>query len=668
MSRTTTNFACAVVLAAMVLPAAAQKKGSAASKAAPPRQSGAQSGMRAGGAAELTLRGMTQVSRLSDPEISPDGRWVAFVSNHSGASKIWLVRVAGGEPKLLVPGTQSENAPQWSPDGKKIAFLSAREGQSDIWTTSSEGGDPARVTNEKSAKHGIRWSPDGNWIAYIGNRDKTQDIYVVGAAGGEARQVTKKTNEWDENRWAPAWSPDGKQIAFVSNRSDYFADDLWLVDVDGSHLQKVTTSVRVMTDPLWSPDGKHIAFNGVRNWEFWFDDMSDFYVVDMPERRVRKLATDGFATDLNGGLHMYWSPDSKSLYYRYNTRGDLNIWAVNVEGNMVATQVTNGPGVIQGMAISPKGDGIAYVRSTQSAPGDLAWVPLNGGEEKQLTHWATRFQDVAPPVKISFLSKDGMYINGYLYKPASLDAAKKYPGLVSVHGGGNNAYSNGFHAMEQYLAHKGYVVLAIEYRGSSGYGRRFQLVSWGSWAADQGWDAVAASDYLRALPYSNGKVGIYGGSYGGIMTLAALTRDSSKFQAAAPFYGIYDWSTAYRDGDRLMKFWVVMGMKGYKPDENPALYFEDSTINFVHKITTPMLIEHGELDRRAPYTQSLQLLEELKKQNKTFEFFHFPDEQHGIRRPDNFVNAYTRMEAWFDRYLKGVESKAPAQRASGEAQ
>ena len=127
-----------------------------------------------------------------------------------------------------------------------------------------------------------------------------------------------------------------------------------------------------------------------------------------------------------------------------------------------------------------------------------------------------------------------------------------------------------FILFEQYLASKGYLVLAIEYRGSSGYGRQFQLASWGSWANEQGWDAVAASDYLRSLNESNGKVGIYGGSYGGIMTMAAVTRDSSKFQAAAPFYGIYDWANAFKDGDRLMKFWVVMGMKGNRPDEIQA--------------------------------------------------------------------------------------------------
>jgi dipeptidyl aminopeptidase/acylaminoacyl peptidase len=317
------------------------------------------------------------------------------------------------------------------------------------------------------------------------------------------------------------------------------------------------------------------------------------------------------------------------------------------------------------MSVSSKGDLLAYVRNSQLHSGELTVVPLSGGEPRTLTNWATRFKGVAAPTRVSFLSKGGLYISGYLYKPTTT-TAQKYPALVSVHGGGNNAYANGFHPLEQYLASKGYLVLAIEYRGSSGYGRQFQLASWGGWANEQGWDAVAASDYLRSLKESNGKVGIYGGSYGGIMTMAAVTRDSSKFQAAAPFYGIYDWANAFKDGDRLMKFWVVMGMKGNRPDEDPSLYYQDSTVNFVDKINTPLLIEHGELDRRAPYPQSLQLVEALKKNNKVFEYFHFPDEQHGIRRPDNYVNAYTRMEAWFDKYLKNDDG-TKSQRGS-EAQ
>jgi len=602
---------------------------------------------------DLTLRNMTQVGRSGDVAVSPDGKTVAFGSNHGStagraAQKIWLMPATGGEPRALTEGTSI----QWSPDGKTIAYLSGGgQGQVDIWTIPVAGGEPTRVTNEQSAKHGIRWSPDGSQIAYISNKAKDQDIWIVSAKGGEPKQLTQKTNEWDEFRWAPEWSPDGKQIAFVSGKSDYYSDDLWMVGADGSGVRKITTGIWIQGNPEWSPDGKSIAFNGNPHSTYWFEDMSYLYIYDVATGNSRRVSMDVDVSDFEMNAHVYWSPDSKMIYFRNITRGNTNLWAVPASGQGYATQITNSEGSMQSLDLASNGSVFAFTRSTPVSPGDIWMLSTNGGEAKQLTHWATQFKGVRAPEQISFRSNDGLYVHGYLYKP-QLEPGKKYPGLVSVHGGGTNAYGNGFHAMEQYMASKGYVVVAIEYRGSSGYGRPFQLLSVGDWTRGQGWDAVAASDFLCALPYSSGKVGVYGGSYGGIMSMAAVTRDPSKFQAAAPFYGIYDWVAAYDDADRLGKIFLVTGFDGFRPEDNPEMYYRNSTINFIKDVNVPLLIEHGELDRRAPYSQALRLTEALKKEGKTFEFFHYPNEQHGIRRPDNFVDAYTKMEAWFDKYLK----------------
>jgi len=602
---------------------------------------------------ELTLESMTLETHINQLAFSPDGKQIAFVSNKNGPGKIGIIPASGGTPRWLIPGTGSESSPRWSPDGRQISFLSNRGGQPDIWVVKEEGGDPVRLTNDRAVKQGIVWSPDGMRIAYMAEHDKFRDIYAVEVKGGTPRQITTNANAWDEYRWAPSWSPDGKKIAFVSNFSDYYDDELWLVDADGSNLVKVTSKLQVMANPVWSPDGKYIAFNASRQQqEFWWGDMSDIYVTEMPARKTRRLRMNTFVSDLNGGYHMYWAPNSRTLYFRYIYRGYMNIWAVNVEGDSVATQVTNGAGSIPDMDVSPAGDAIALVRTTQMESGDLFTMSTLGGEETRLTNWGTTFKGLIPPVSISFRSTDGKYIHGYLYKPPKMEQAKKYPGLVQVHGGGNNAYGDGFHSLEHYMSHKGYVVLAIDYRGSSGYGREFQLLSLGEWAAGQGWDGVAASDFLRSLPYVNGKIGIYGGSYGGIMSMAAITRDSSKFQAGAPFYGIFNWATAYEDADRLGKFWVIMGHMGYKPGENPELYNHTATIKHLENVTTPLLIIHGEEDRRAPFSQSVRLVEELKKLGKVVEFYHYPGEQHGFRQPANRMDAYGRMEAWFDKYLK----------------
>ncbi len=374
-------------------------------------------------------------------------------------------------------------------------------------------------------------------------------------------------------------------------------------------------------------------------------------MLNVADLSLREIPTEAYVSDFEMAAHVFWSPDSAAIYYRNISRGNTNMWAVPANGSHVATPVTYGVGAMPSLDIAKNGSVAAFVRVTSVSPGDLFVLPAVGGEPRQLTHWATQFEGIEAPTEVSYLGRDGLYIHGYLFTPPGESQGKKYPGLVSVHGGGTNAYGNGFHGLELYMAARGYNVLAIEYRGSSGYGRAFQLLSVGEWTQGQGWDAVAASDYLRSLADSNGKVGIYGGSYGGIMTMAALARDSSKFQAAAPFYGIYDWVAAYGDADRLGKIFLVTGFDNYTPIENPELYARNSTVNYLDSINTPLLIEHGELDRRAPYSQALRITDALKKSNKTFEFFHYPNEMHGIHDPKNYVDAYTRMEKWFDLYL-----------------
>ncbi|HTF72676.1 MAG TPA: prolyl oligopeptidase family serine peptidase, partial [Edaphobacter sp.] len=538
-------------------------------------------------------------------------------------------------------------------DGKHIAYFAVTEGHPQIYIVNSTGGNPEQVTDEQTAKHGLRWAPDGEQLAFISNREKYQDIYIVPAAAKQpARKLTEQTNEWDELRWAPAWSADSKTIAFVSGRSNYYDDELWMIGADGTHLEKVTTGIRLMGDPIWSPDGKRIAFNAVRDDEYWFEDMSDLFVFDVSTHALHQILTEAYVSDFEMSAHVFWSPDSTVLYYRNISRGDTNIWGVLADGSHTATPITYGIGTMPSLDLAKNGTVAAFVRTSPLSPGELFTIPAIGGEPKQLTHWATDFEGVKAPAQVSFKAHDGLYIHGYLYQPASMQAGGKYAGLVSVHGGGTNAYGNGFHGLEQYMASKGYTVLAIEYRGSSGYGRPFQLLSVGEWTQGQGWDAVAASEYLRSLSDSNGKVGIYGGSYGGIMTMAAVARDSSKFQAAAPFYGIYDWAEAYGDADRLGKIFLVTGFNNYTPLENPELYARNSTVSYLDQITTPLLIEHGELDRRAPYSQALRITDALKKAQKTFEFFHYPNEMHGIHDPKNYVDAYTRMEKWFDHYLR----------------
>lgn len=598
---------------------------------------------------ELTLETMNQNVSVSGVEFSPDGDALLVRSDRSGQNKLWLMDPNGENSRLLVDDDGSEGASVWSPDGTRIAFIRSGEDGPDLWTVGRDGSQLSRVTEEGESIRAPIWSPDGHHIAFISDRAGDQDIWIVNMGTGQTTQLTFGTNPWDEGRWAPTWSPDSRQIAYVSNRSGEMVDDLWLVDVASAESRKLTANVWVMSNPIWSPDGDHIAFTGMAHHEFWYGDQSDIYVVEMPDARLRRVDMNTFVSDGNGGVQLQWHPNAEELFFRLEWEGDSNLWRVPVDGG-VATKITYDEGGFRNFSVAGDGSAVAYVRQTPVHPGEVHVVSLDGGPARQVTNWVHPYQGVEAPRKITYRARDGHQILGYLFLPPDFDPATRYPALVQAHGGGNNAFGNGFHALEHLLAQEGFVVMAIEYRGSSGHGREFQDLALGAWAADQGWDGVDAAEYLRSLPYTlDSGVGMYGGSYGGIMTMASLTRDAEPFAAAAPLYGIFDWASAYEHGDRLMQFWIVQGHEGFKPGEHPDLFEYTATLRNLDGLPTdlPFLVIHGELDRRAPFQQSEDLRDALRARGNPVEFHSYPNEYHGFRMQDNREHAYGRMIEFF---------------------
>jgi dipeptidyl aminopeptidase/acylaminoacyl peptidase len=323
----------------------------------------------------------------------------------------------------------------------------------------------------------------------------------------------------------------------------------------------------------------------------------------------------------------------------------------------VATRVTSLGGAFRTIHGSAAGDRVVFVRATETTGPDLFLVDAEGGSPRQLTWFADRWAGVEAPEEIAFRSYDGLYVQGFLYRPRPMEPGRRYPALVQVHGGGINSYLQGRNLLEQYLASKGYVVLAINYRGGSGFGRSFQELSINDWANGQARDAAAAAGFLRAQPYSNGKVGIYGYSYGGIMSMAAVAREPLAFDAAVPMAGIYDFGDAYENADRLGRIFIKTGHGG-APAERSATYAVSNTLARLRDIKTPLLVMHGEADVRAPYRQYLLAIDTLRALGKTFESKSYPGEPHGFRDPANRIDMYRRLEAFLDRYLKGTAAGA----------
>ncbi|MCG8469080.1 MAG: prolyl oligopeptidase family serine peptidase [Gemmatimonadetes bacterium] len=579
---------------------------------------------------------------VSGAEISPDGAIVAITAD--GPDGRGIYRLDLSDPAATLDLWVEGSGPVWSPDSRTIAFR--RDGQ--VWRVGLDGAEPSQVTRDLEGARGWTWSPDGETIALYSTRSGSQDIWLVAADGsGEPRQLTESSMTADEVRFEPAWSPDGSTIAYVANKADYWSDDVWLVDVATGRERRLTRTLRaISTTPAWSPDGSRIALLGTKKGEYWYLDIADIYLLDPAGGPEVPLDMEVYATAYR--FEPFWSGDGSRLYFTYQERGEHHMWSVPTEGG-VATRVTNTGGVMRGVSASSDASRFAFVRSSATEGGEAWVVDAAGGPPRRLTELAPRWSSIVSPIEVSYRSFDGLYVQGFLYLPDEIEAGASCPALVQVHGGGTNSYLAGQNLTEQYLASKGFVVLAINYRGGSGFGRGFQDLGDEDWLNGMAYDPGAAADYLRALPYVNGRVGIYGYSYGGMQSMAAITRTPDKFAAAAPMAGIYSQRQTFEHQDRLGRVFTVDGHGGL-PEERPDIYEKSETVARISNITAPVLIQHGERDVRAPFLNFELAVAELERHGIEYEAHTYP-EGHGFRDPQNRIDLYRRVEEWFTRHL-----------------
>ena len=614
----------------------------------------------------------TESTGARDAVLSPDGRTVAVAASTSDGSGIFLVGIDGAPPTFLVEGA---SAPVWMPHGDGL-LVSARR---DLWivpVASGSGGagepgvSPApapdagpvvdldapppgvvRVTDDPEGERAARPSPDGSTVAFYSGRGGHQDIWLVDADDSSPpRQLTHGSMAPDDFRFAPAWSPDGSRIAYFSNRADYWEDDIWVVDVATGAERQVSRSLMASSTPVWSPDGSRIALLGTSKEEYWYEDLAYLYVLDPAAGTERIVDMQVHATDWLHNLGVFWSADGSELFFPYLERARMELWRVPAEGG-VATRMTNMGGHFRSYHTNLAASGFVFIRATPTRGSEVDYYDVRGGPTRALTDFATEWRGLQEPEEISYRSWDGLYVQGFLYRPPGFDPEGSYPALVQVHGGGTNSYLHTLNTTEQYLAQRGYVVLAVNYRGGSGFGRPFQDLGVQDWANGQAQDAAAAAVFLRAQPWSNGKVGIYGYSYGGITSMAAIARVPGAFDAAVPMAGIYDFADAYTNADRLGKIFIRTGHGG-SPEDVPEIYEVSNTLARVENIETPVLTMHGEADVRAPYRQYELVVEILEREGKTYQAHSYAGEPHGFRDPMNRVDMYRRLEAWFDRWLR----------------
>jgi len=669
----------------------------------------------------MTIEDSLAIKNVAGPQFSPDGKWIAYTVSewereaNRRVSHIYIVPSDGGSPIKLTNGERGESSPQWAPDGKRIAFLADRDRSSanaerergnQIWIISVSGGEAEKLTSEENGVTAFQWSPDGRQIAYI-TRDTPKDkaerekkkkdrfdaivvdreylyshLWVIRVDTREKKRVT----EGEFSVSSPQWSPDGGRIAYVRSRAGFqessFTDisedrntDIYIVSTDGGAPRLLTSNPGPDNNPQWSPDGREIAYVASSDPKAWAAK-SELMVIKADGGAPRSL-TEDFHESASSNLA--WTPDGKTIYFTSSVGVYNHIFSVPSAGGRIA-QVTQGNRIYDqfdlvvdrvtvALPTPPFNPNeppfpafgkvkIACTVATGYSPDDIWVITPDGKEQRRITEANPQLKDfaIAETEVIKWKGPDDFDIEGILIKPLGYAAGKRYPLILQIHGGPYGKFSGGFNSRAQIFAANGYAVLMPNPRGSTGYGNKFTVANIGDWGGKDFQDIMAGVDAVIAKGIADpDKLVVMGGSYGGFMTFWTITQ-TDRFKAAIGHAGISDWYSFHGQSDipGLMEY----GLGGYPwTTENYRKY---SPMTYVDRVKTPLLITHGEQDRRVTIAQGEQYYRALKKRGVEVVFIRYPREGHGIQEPNHQIDLVSRQLEWFDSHL-GIARPKPAE-------
>jgi len=639
---------------------------------------------------------------LNDIQLSPDGATIAFVvgsidqKENRRYNALWAVPADGSrEPSLLTTSLQSSNTPRWRPDGKAIAFLSARPipGEStglvpkiQVWILPLSGGEPSRVTNLQNGVTSFVWSPDGSRLLCVSKSgpsdtakspsdvrhykhasykfndtgwfdDKRSHIWIVDVTSGITKQVTSG-DDWNDTD--PQWSPDGTKIAFVSDRTGKEFDegrnkDIWTIDVTGRSLTKISRSEEPDSSPRWSPDGKTIAFLSASERRAH----PKIWLAPSQGGTAPRLAAEGLdliPTDLR------WAESGRALYFETGVKGTSHLFRVDVETRR-ASQVTSGDRTVRLVNISDRSGRLVYSINDPMHMDDIYVADLKAQNERQLTHLnAALFKglQLTPVERVVFKGADGWDVDGFLMRPLGWEAGKKYPMVLSIHGGPAGMFGFDWYHEHQVYAARGWAVFFTNPRGSTGYGEKFDRGVQREWGGRDYVDVMNGVDAVLAKnPWIDAdRLGVTGGSYGGFLTNWILGH-TTRFKAAVTLRSIATFISDEGTRD---------GPYGHSEDfggdlfEQFETYWDRSPLKYAKNVKTPTLVMHSDMDFRVPIEQGEQWFRALQHYGVPSELVLFPRENHNLTRtgePVHLVESLKWQVYWFDRYLERNTAAVP---------
>jgi len=644
----------------------------------------------------LNLTDLARMRDVADPNLSPDGAWVAYTvtrvdtATDKRDADVWMARTDGSQNLRVTTNPASESRPRFSPDGKYLSFLSGRnedDGNAQLWLLNRAGGEAEKVTKLKGSVSDYIWSPDGKRLAliikdadpdsltaaqkakkktappividrfqfkkdvdgYLNNQ--RQHLYVFDVA---TRRLTNLTpGVYDEH--LPAWSPDSKQLVFSSKRGPdpdrHDNYDLFLIDAQAG----ATAKPLLVTDvpesapnygsrPAFSPDGRHIAFVQGGPKEQLVYALHQLMVVDVAGGPARALTA---GLDRNT-TQPQWSADGKSIYFLLEDDRAESLMRVGAGGGKIE-KVLAGPRQVGDFDMASKGTTVVLSSQPQQ-PTEVFALDKKGGLlplSKQNDAWL-RGVSLGSVEPMQAKSKDGTLVSGFTIKPVGYQAGRKYPTILRIHGGPVAQFGYGFAFEWQYFAANGYAVVVANPRGSSGRGLEYSKAIYADWGNKDTDDVLAVVDYAVAQGLADpDRLGVGGWSYGGIMTDQVIARDQ-RFKAAVSGASIANVLAGYGTDQYIRDYETELGT----PWKNPDVYLRVS-YPFFHadKIHTPTLFVCGEKDFNVPLLNTEQMYQALQSLHVPTQLVIYPGQFHGVTTPSYVKDRYVRYLGWYNKYL-----------------